>query len=127
LISGLLAAVFNNLFYLGAPCTGGSFFGLTPWYAYLDGETDALGRCVPKIADWADTWKIALAITDSLLKIAGMVAVGYVIYGGVKYVVSSGEPDKTKQARETIINALIGLVIAIIASSVVSFIGSRVV
>ena len=39
---------------------------------------------------------------------------------------SNGEPDRTKGAKDTILNALIGLVVAIVASSVVSFIGNSI-
>ena len=101
-----------------------SFFGLTEWYRYLDSETDALGKCVPTIDGFNDFWLIGLAVIDSLLKIAGMVAIGYVIYGGIQFVLSQGQPDKVKSARETILNAVIGLAIALVAVSVVSYIGN---
>jgi len=112
---------------------GTSFFKLTPWYAYLDGETDALGKCVPVVfirdesgrVVSSNIWLIVLAVIDSLIKIAALVAVGFVIYGGIQFMLSHGEPDKTNEARNTIINALVGLVIAMIAASIVSFIGSR--
>ena len=68
---------------------------------------------------------IGLAILDDLIRIAALVAVGFVIYGGIQYVTSQGSPDQTKQAQQTIINALIGLVLAILASSIVAFIGNR--
>jgi hypothetical protein len=53
------------------------------------------------------------------------VAVGYVIYGGIQYVTSQGSPDATKKAQQTIINALIGVVLAVLAASIVAFIGNR--
>ncbi len=68
---------------------------------------------------------VTLVIVDDLLKIAGLVAVVYVITGGIKLTTSQGEPDKTKMARESIINALIGLVVAVVAAAVVSYIGSQ--
>lgn len=106
---------------------GGSFFGLDPWYKYLDGNTDAFGKCVPSLnGDIANLWLIGLVIIDDLIRVAGMVAVGFIIFGGFQYMTSSGEPDRTKKAKDTILNALIGLVIAIAASSIVSFIGSRI-
>ncbi len=103
--------------------SGGSFFGLPTWYKYLEGETDAFGRCVPQIGDPANVWLIVLAVIDALLRLAAIIAVGFVLYGGIQFIVSQGEPERTNQARNTIINALIGLVITMSAAGIVSFIG----
>ncbi len=62
---------------------------------------------------------------EDLLRIAGIVTAFFIIYGGVRYVTSQGEPENTKAARSTIINALIGAAIAMIAAVLVSFIGSK--
>jgi uncharacterized membrane protein (DUF373 family) len=69
---------------------------------------------------------IALAILDILLYVAGMVAVVFVIYGGVKYILSQGNPENTKKAWGTILNSLIGLVIAILSTTIVNFIGQSI-
>ena len=58
--------------------------------------------------------------------IAGIVAIGFVVYGGILYVTSQGSPDQTQKAQSTIQNALIGLVIAMIAVAVVSFLGNKI-
>jgi hypothetical protein len=102
-----------------------SFFGLTPWFKYLKGEPDAFGKCVPQIADGADIWLIGLAVIDSLITISALVAFGFVIFGGVQYIVSQGDPEKTNQAKNTILNALIGMVIAILAVGLVRFVGTK--
>lgn len=100
-----------------------SLFGIPHWYQYLHhGTKDTFGKCVPSLNDLKEIWLIVLAGIDILLYIAGFVAIGAVLYGGFRYVISQGEPDKTKQARETIINGLVGAVIAIIAASVVTFV-----
>jgi uncharacterized membrane protein YphA (DoxX/SURF4 family) len=104
------------------------FFGLPHWYEYMSGERDAFGRCVTTI-EWLNfeqVWPIGLAIIDILLRIVALVAFGYIIYAGFMYITSNGEPEKTKNAKDTILNALIGLVIAIVASAVVSYIGNSI-
>lgn len=111
------------------PAANGAFrfLGLPYWYEYLPGERDALGKCVPTIA-WGDLislWAIGLAIADILLRIVALVAVGYIIYGGFQYMTSAGSPDATKSAKDTIVNGLIGAVIAVFAVAIVSFIGNR--
>ena len=65
-----------------------------------------------------------MAIVDILLRIVGLVSVGFVIYGGFRYITSQGEPDATKKALATVVNALIGMAIAIFAVTIVSFMGS---
>ncbi|MDQ5972009.1 MAG: hypothetical protein QG553_168 [Patescibacteria group bacterium] len=108
-----------------------TFFGLPVWYKYLNMETvnkDGVSVCKVNI-DFAqnpsDVWAIMLGIIDILLRVGGIAAVIYVIYGGFLYMTSQGEPDRTKQAKETIIGAIIGLVIVMMATQIVSFIGNR--
>jgi hypothetical protein len=118
------------LSFFAASCTpkanAGGFFGLPHWYEYLQGETDPIsGKCIPKINNWSDLWAIALAVVDILLVIGGLVAVVFVIYGGFQYITSQGEPDKTAAAKSTITNAIVGLVIILLAIGIVSFIGNK--
>ena len=61
----------------------------------------------------------------STLRLASIAAIAMVVYGGVQYIMSQDEPDKTKQARSTIINALIGLVVAVAATTLITFIAGR--
>lgn len=109
-----------------------TFLGLKPWFAYLPDNAFTSGTCnidnfslLGGNGENSQLLPVVLAVSDDLVRIAGLVAVAFVITGGIQYVTSNGEPDKTKRARETIINALVGVVIAIIAASVVSFIGGR--
>lgn len=104
----------------------GSFFNLPHWYQYLKGEKDPLsGKCIPMVKNLNDIWAIALAIVDMLLVVAGFIAVIFVIYGGFQYITSQGEPDKTAAAKNTIVNAIVGLVIVMLAIGVVSYIGGN--
>ena len=54
-------------------------------------------------------------------------AVAMVIVGSYKYIISVGSPEKTTGARKTIQNSLIGLVIIIVSTGVISFLGERLV
>jgi len=73
----------------------------------------------------SDISLILLAIVDDLLRIAGIVAIAMVLYSSVKFITSQGEPEAVVKARSSIINALIGAAISIIAIGVVSFIGAK--
>lgn len=105
-----------------AACKGSSFFGFPTWYEYLPGATDKQGHCAPTISGINDVWLIVAAVITILLRIAAMVAVAMIVYGAISYVTSQGEPDKTGQAKGTIVNALVGLALAVMAGVIVSFI-----
>ena len=77
------------------------------------------------IDDSSSALPIVLAVLDATMRVSGIVAVVMVVYGSYKFILSVGEPDKATGARKTIINAMVGLVIVIISSSVISFIGNR--
>ncbi len=127
------------------PCQpSGGFFALPTWYKFLDGHlvvTDAnnmpvpdpanppegaqgpfINRCVPKINDIGDTWLIVAAVVDILLRVAAFAAIIFIIIAGVRYITSKGEPDKTARALQSIIQATIGLTIAIAATAMVTFV-----
>lgn len=59
-----------------------------------------------------------------LLLIAGAIAVVFLVIGGVRYVVSAGNPTQTEGAKKTIIYALIGLGVIIAALVLISLVGS---
>jgi hypothetical protein len=65
------------------------------------------------------------SIVNILLVAAGMIAVIYLIIGGYQYVTAGGNSDSAANARTTILNALIGLVIIFSAFAVVNFVVAR--
>ena len=108
----------------GSKCSPGSGgLPLPTWYQYLPGKNTA-GGCQINTEGLGGKViiLILMAVFDMLMYIAGVVAVVMVIWGGFKLLTSSGEPQKIAAARTTIFNALVGLVIAIIASQIVGFI-----
>ncbi len=50
----------------------------------------------------------------------------YILIGGIRYVTSNGDSGAAKKGRDTILYALIGLVVAVSAYSVVNLILFRV-
>jgi hypothetical protein len=101
------------------PGSGGLF--LPTWYKYLEGAQDETGRCEILLNFPNDIGRILLAVIEIMLRVGGLVAVAFVIYGGFRYITSQGEPDNTKSARQTITNAIIGLVITLVATATVAF------
>lgn len=54
-----------------------------------------------------------------------LLSIIFVAIGGLKYALSSGDPQGAAKAKNTILYALIGLVIAISAFNIVGFVASR--
>lgn len=69
-----------------------------------------------------DPASLAKNVTNLLLYIVGIVAVIMVIVGGFLYITSSGDPGRTKSAKDTIVYAVIGIVVALLAYAIVNFV-----
>ncbi len=121
-----------------AACSSANqFLGLKPWFAYLPDDSFNQDCSIRENVSFWPTQdpnsnnklvsgvfpRVVLAVVDDLLRIAAVVAVAFVIVGGIQYMTSQGEPAQVKQSLSAIINALIGLAIAVVAAAVVSFIG----
>jgi hypothetical protein len=48
------------------------------------------------------------------------VTIGFIVYGGYKYIMSNGDPSNVVKAKSTITNAVIGLIIAILSTVIVN-------
>lgn len=111
-----------------------SFLSFPTWYKYLDKAPGSGGRCdiaVPKDAEGNTridqvVTPVLLAVFEIILRIGGIAAVGFIIFGGFQYLISQGEPDRTKGAKSTILNAVIGLVVTLSASAIVNLIGRNI-
>lgn len=57
-----------------------------------------------------------------MLFIVGILAIIMLIYGGIRYVLSGGDAGKVKDAKNTILYAIVGLVIAILGYAVVNWV-----
>lgn len=112
-------------------CAEPGFFSLPTWYRYLEVQFDsATQTCEVQFSlmqngmfNGDHVLLLALGILDILLRVIALVAVAFIIYGGFKYMTSQGSPDGAKAAQNTILHAIVGLVVALLAASIVSFIG----
>ena len=65
-------------------------------------------------------------IVNILLFITGAIAVIVIVIGGIKYVLSSGDSNQITSAKNTILYAVIGLVVAILAYAIVNFVIDKI-
>jgi hypothetical protein len=61
-------------------------------------------------------------VINVLFGVAGGLAIIFIIIGGIKYVVSAGDSKATASAKNTILYAVVGLVVVAVAGFIVNFI-----
>lgn len=66
------------------------------------------------------------AILQIVFGVIGAVALIFVIIAGLQFVTSQGDPQAAAKARQTVIYAIIGLVIALSAEVIVKFVLGRI-
>jgi len=54
------------------------------------------------------------------LEVAGLIAVAFIIYGGFRYITSAGNEEAAESGKNTLTNAIIGLVIIILSYVIVA-------
>lgn len=64
-------------------------------------------------------------ILQLTLGVLAALAVLFVVIGGLRFVMSEGDPQATTKARNTMIYALVGLIVAIAAEGLVTFVLKR--
>ena len=61
-------------------------------------------------------------IVNVLLFVLGAIAVIMIVIGGVRYTTANGEASSVKAAKDTILYAVIGLIVASMAYAIVNFV-----
>jgi|SRR3989338_3039906 len=59
-------------------------------------------------------------IVNYFLTFTGIIAVLFIVYGGFLYITSAGDPEKAKKGKTILIYSIIGIVIIVLAFSVVN-------
>jgi len=107
--------------------------GIHPWFHGL-AYPDASGACV--IAGPGQTlpgtananaltvegfvWRIALNVIGIGLGVVGYIAFFFILYGGFQFLTGGSNASQIEKARKTILNSVVGLVIALSAVAVVN-------
>jgi hypothetical protein len=64
-------------------------------------------------------------IINTALFIIGALSVLMLIYGGIRYTISAGDSKHVEAAKNTIMYAIIGIVVAVLAYAIVNFVITR--
>lgn len=62
------------------------------------------------------------AVTNAMLFLVGAISVIMLIVGGIRYVLSSGDQNAVTAAKNTILYAIIGIIVAFLAFGAVQFV-----
>lgn len=85
-----------------------------------DGATSAQGK--DQSSDLFGESGIFRTITNVLLFLIGAVSVIMLIIGGIRYTISGGDSTAVTSAKNTILYAVIGIIVALLAFAIVNFI-----
>lgn len=69
---------------------------------------------------------IILSVASFVTYVVGAISVLFLVYGGFLYVTDTGDDKNSGKAKKILVNAVIGLIIAIVAITIVSVIGNIV-
>ena len=131
-VSGPIAPATVSAAPAPASCNGKEYFltfptwyrGLTTGDCKIKSPSELSGPEDQKLSKFI--WTIVLNVIDIIIQLVAYIATGYVLWGGFTYLTSTGRPEKIKRAKEMILNAVIGLVIAIAAIAVVGYAAGKI-
>ena len=102
-----------------------TFLGMRPWYYNLtEGSGDDCQIKQPEDGDAIPgfIFTIVMNVLYDLEMIAGLLATGFVIFGGYQIMMSSGDAGAMARGKKTVTRAVIGLAIAVMAQAITAFI-----
>ncbi|HRY91006.1 MAG TPA: hypothetical protein P5229_01540 [Candidatus Gracilibacteria bacterium] len=70
----------------------------------------------------AITGQLIPAVTRTVIAMAGMLAVLFIIYGGIQILTAYGKTEKIESAKKTITWAIAGLIISLLSYAIVSIV-----
>lgn len=95
-------------------------YALDPKAKVKEGITAAGGA-----GQTADLPTLIQNVINVILFIAGATAVIMIILGAIRYITSNGDQAHVKAGKDTVLYAVIGLIVAIMAYAIVNFVVSK--
>ena len=112
------AVIFGNLLALPSAAFAQSGSG------NFDTGLGNIGGLFPRtgIANSGTFQDLLMNVISILLLVAGGIAIVFVIIGGYQYMTSAGNEEQAEKGRKILINSVIGLVVIILATTIVRII-----
>lgn len=113
MVAGLISP-----FIFVAPAFAATTINICP--SSIQGSSDFSRLCQFNIDSFPS---LVSAIINILLIVAVIIALVFLIYGGIRWILSGGDKTAVESARNHIIAAIIGLVIVLLAFFIINLIG----
>ena len=111
--------------FIGLAITMSSYTIMSTIRFVLIGQSNSLGDCL----DSGGCVSPGVLVTNTIhwvASVAGIVSAIFIVFGGISYITSSGDPSKLKKAKDIILYALIGLVIVALTEIITAFVSSAI-
>ena len=105
-----------------------TFFGMPAWYRGLTKSDCSIKNISNKdtgtdyVTLQSFIWTIVLNVADGLFRIAGIISTGFIVWAGFQYMISQGNSAKVAAAKNTLTNAIIGLIVILLAVGITNFV-----
>jgi hypothetical protein len=124
-VGGVATAVMTPAPAMAASGCNTGFLTFPAWYdGLVDGSCNIESPANKGLSLFIRT--VALNIVEMILQLVGYISVGFIIYGGYKYMISAGASDGIAKAKKTITNAIVGLLLSIFAVAIVNLISGAI-
>jgi hypothetical protein len=120
-------------------CATLSVISPTDIFALNDANSSSMSSIIDVIKGSADKMKdgsqvddtktfpdVAKNIINVLLFAVSLLSIAFIIYGGIKYNISAGDAAKITTAKNTIMYAIIGLIVSLVAYAIIFFVVDRI-
>lgn len=102
---------------LASPTLAAGLEQLPGWQVALLGDADALNLPDTRLGE-----SQLDAVFNIVFTLAGSIATIFIIVGALRYALAAGDPQKLEQAKKTVLYAIVGLVVTVLAFALVNFI-----
>lgn len=118
----LVALIVFSILGIGATNTLPTYADIDCYDSKIPESVRAAAGCNVTETDATSLPNLIVGIINTVIAAAALVAVIFIIIGGINYITSSGDAGKIKKAKDAILYASIGLVICILAFAIVWFV-----
>lgn len=92
----------------------------------LVGGSGNIGNCTTGVDACVTANELVENLINWVIRVIGVVSAAFLVYGGIQYITSAGDPTKLKRAKDTILYSLIGLAIVALATVITAFVSSTI-
>lgn len=120
LVAAFILASLSPATAFAAKCSNDKAVLLFPtWFHGLSCTKAADGTESVQINSINKIWVIVMNVVQWLIIAGGYVALYFILWSGFKFITANGDPSRITSAKNTILNAVIGLVIVLASVAIV--------